>query len=379
MDYKSLFIGAFGIMLAAACTGKDGAHADADGHADGGGANPSEIVITPDRAKAAGIVTAVVEPGEFNGVIPCGGKILAASGSEATVVATVAGIVSLPRGLAEGSPVAKGATVFTVSSRNLQDDPARQAEIAYRAAKKEYDRAAKLVKDRIVTQKEYNAIKADYERARIAYEAFDGGGATGAGVAVKSPVGGYVKTCLVKEGDYVAVGQPMMTVTQARSLYLRANVPERYYAQMGSVVSAKFKTAYGDCVYDLRQMNGQLVATGKQTGDGSPYIPVTFRFDNRADVMPGAFVETYVLTGGRGDVLSVPVSALTDEQGLSFVYVQTDPSCYERREVHTGRSDGSRVEIKSGLAAGERVVVEGAVQVKLASASTAIPAHTHSH
>ena len=95
--------------------------------------------------------------------------------------------------------------------------------------------------------------------------------------------------------------------------------------------------------------------------------------------MPGAFVETYVLTGGRGDVLSVPVSALTDEQGLSFVYVQTDPSCYERREVHTGRSDGSRVEIKSGLAAGERVVVEGAVQVKLASASTAIPAHTHSH
>ena len=76
MDYKSLFIGAFGIMLAAACTGKDGAHADADGHADGGGANPSEIVITPDRAKAAGIVTAVVEPGEFNGVIPCGGKNL---------------------------------------------------------------------------------------------------------------------------------------------------------------------------------------------------------------------------------------------------------------------------------------------------------------
>lgn len=41
MDYKSLFIGAFGIMLAAACTDKDGAHADADGHADGAGPTPA--------------------------------------------------------------------------------------------------------------------------------------------------------------------------------------------------------------------------------------------------------------------------------------------------------------------------------------------------
>ena len=198
-------------------------------------------------------------------------------------------------------------------------------------------------------------------------------------MAVKSPIGGYVKTCLVKEGDYVSVGQPMMTVTQTRNLYLKANVPERYYPLMGTLASAKFKTAYSDRVYDLGRMNGRLVAAGKSTGDGSPYIPVTFQFDNRADVAPGAFVETYLLTKPRKGVISVPVSALTDEQGLHFVYVQTDPTCYERREVAIGETDGERVEIKSGLKAGEKVVTEGAMQVRLASASTAIPAHTHNH
>lgn len=366
-------------MISASCGHNEETAHGAEKHAAEAKAHPDEIVITPEKAKAAGIVTATVEPGQFSGIIPGGGRILAASGDEATVVATVAGIVKLNRGITEGSAVSKGSTVFTISSRNLQDDPARQAAVAYQTAKKEYERAAKLVKDKIVTQKEFNGIRAGYERAKIAYEAFADSPADGSGVAVKSPVGGYVKTCLVKEGDYVSVGQPMMTVTQTRSLYLKVNVPERYYPELGKITSAKFKTAYSDRVYDLRQMNGRLVATGKSTGDGSPYIPVTFRFDNRADVMPGAFVETYILTGGQADVISVPIPALTDEQGVHCVYVQTGTGCYERREVTTGRSDGDRIEIKNGLKAGEKVVVEGAMQVKLASASTAIPAHTHQH
>lgn len=379
MKHYTLITAACGALLLAAC-GHGGGHAEADhGHADEAKEHSGEIVIDTAEARASGIAVETVRPGEFSGVIPCGGKILAAQGDEATVTATVAGIVRLVRGVAEGSPVGKGAAVFTISSRNLQDDPARQAAIAYQKAKNEYERAAKLVKDRIVTQKDFNQISADYEAAKTAYEAFKQDGARGGGVAVKSPIGGYVKTCLVKEGDYVSVGQPMMTVTQTRSLYLRANVPERYYAQMGTISSAKFKTAHGGRVYSLAQMDGRLVAAGKQTGDGSPYIPVTFEFSNRADVAPGSFVETYLLTAPRQGVVTVPVSALTDEQGLNFVYIQTDPTCYERREVTIGQTDGERVEIKSGLKAGEKVVTEGAVQVRLAGASTAIPGHTHNH
>lgn len=379
MSYKTFLSCAFAALLLASCHSGDGHGEAADAHAGEADGHAGEIVISPEEAKAAGIVAEAVTPGEFSGVIPCGGKILAASGEEATVVATVSGVVSFTRGLTEGSAVAKGGTVFTISSKNLQDDPARQAAVAYQTAKSEYERAARLVKDKIVTEKEFNQIRSAYESAKIAYQAFSSGGKAASGVAVSSPISGYVKTCLVKEGDYVAVGQPLMNVTQTRSLYLRANVPERYYQVLGTVKSAKFKTAYGDRVYDLRQMNGRLVATGKQTGDGTPYLPVTFEFANRAEVAPGSFVETYLLTAPRKGVVSVPVSALTDEQGLNFVYVQTDPSCYERREVAVGQTDGERVEIKSGLKGGEKVVVKGATQVRLASASNTIPGHTHNH
>ena len=379
MKSKTIIICAMAALALAACHAGHDHEAEAEAHEDDGHGHAGEIVISKEKARAAGIKVETVRPGEFTGVIPCGGKILATAGSEATVVATVPGIVRLTRGLTEGSAVGKGATVFTISSDKLQDDPARQAAIAYRKAKNEYDRAARLVKDRIVTEKEFNSIRSAYESAKAAYEAFAGGGAAKGGVAVKSPMGGYVKACLVKEGDYVAVGQPMMTVTQTRSLYLKANVPERYYGQMGAISSAKFKTAHGPEVYDLGRMSGRLVAAGKQTADGSPYIPVTFEFANRADVAPGSFVETYLLTAKRQGVITVPVASLTDEQGVKYVYVQADPTCYEKREVATGQTDGERVEIKSGLKGGEKVVVSGAMQVRLAGASTAIPAHTHNH
>ena len=81
----------------------------------------------------------------------------------------------------------------------------------------------------------------------------------------------------------------------------------------------------------------------------------------------------------RKNAITVPLTALTEEQGTKFVYVQVEPEAYVRREVKTGQSDGCRVEITDGLKAGEKVVAKGAYMVKLASASNAIPGHTHNH
>jgi multidrug efflux pump subunit AcrA (membrane-fusion protein) len=61
------------------------------------------------------------------------------------------------------------------------------------------------------------------------------------------------------------------------------------------------------------------------------------------------------------------------------VYVQLDDECYERREVKLGADNGREVELLSGVHAGERVVMQGACQVRLASASKAIPGHSHEH
>ena len=81
----------------------------------------------------------------------------------------------------------------------------------------------------------------------------------------------------------------------------------------------------------------------------------------------------------RSNVISLPLTALPEEQGIRFVYIQVDAEGYRKQEVTLGESDGERVEILSGVKKGDRVVTKGAVQVRLASAANAIPAHNHNH
>ena len=117
---------------------------------------------------------------------------------------------------------------------------------------------------------------------------------------------------------------------------------------------------------------------GKGSDKTSVYIPVTFEFDNTGEVVPGSFVEVFLLGAPQDNVISVPASALTEEQGVYFVYIQIDDEGFIKREVQPGQSNGERVRILSGLTGGERVVSKGAYQVKLAANSSVIPeGHTH--
>ena len=343
------------------------------------GVNPDEIMLAPEKAKAAGVASEVIQPKTFRQVIKTSGEVQAAQGAESVVVANVAGVVSFQRAVTEGMQVGKGATIMTISASKLQDgDPAERARIAYEAAKADYDRASRLVESQIVSQKEFNAIKEKFENARLAYEALAKNQTKG-GVAVAAPIGGYIKNLLVKEGDYVAVGQPLATVTQNNRLFLRADVSERYYKYLNGISSANFKTPYDNQVYELEALNGKLLSVGKAAGSGSYYVPVTFSFDNKGDIIPGSFVEIFLLSQQQENALVLPVEALTEEQGLYFVYLQNCEESYKKQEVKIGASNGVEVQILDGIHPGDKVVVKGAYHVKLASAGNALPAHSHEH
>lgn len=334
------------------------------------------IELDQKKAQAAGVVVREIKPTAFHGVLKVSGKVLPASGSEKTVVATVAGIVSMLHPLTEGMSVGKGTSVFRISSDQLPEgDVAQRARIAYETALADYKRKKDLVADKIVTQKEYLDAKANMERAALAYKAL--GRSNSSGVAVVAQMSGFIKECLVKQGDYVEVGQPLMTISQNKHLYLRAEVPESSYGMLSQITSANFKTSYSQQVYQLSSMGGKLLTYGKASSIESAFIPVTFEFDNRNGVVPGAFAEIYLLTTQRPNVLSVPISAITEEQGVYFIYIQEEAAHYRKQEVKLGDSDGTRVEILSGLKSGEKVVIQGAIHVKLAASTMEIPGHSH--
>ena len=78
------------------------------------------------------------------------------------------------------------------------------------------------------------------------------------------------------------------------------------------------------------------------------------------------------------EMLTVPNEAITEAQGLYFVYLKVHPETYLRQEVKLGNTDGSRTEVLEGLKPGDNVVAQGAVQGRLAANATVMP-EGHSH
>lgn len=340
---------------------------------------PGVIVLSPEKAKAAGVVVSVAERGMFHDVIQTSGSITSASCDETTIVATVPGIVKQSQHVSEGMSIKKGTTIYYISSDHLKDgNLAKRAKVAYLAAKREYERAKPLVDEKIITQKEFTAIATEYENAKLSYEALSSNDSE-RGITIKAPETGYMKQCMVKDGDYVEMGEPLMVITKNQHLYLRAEVPVRYYSQLENIKSAKFRTQYSGDVFNIKDMHGELMSLGKSASSTSSYVPVTFQLDNPGSIVPGSYAEVFLITGERQNIISLPTTALTEEQGVYYVYIQMDEDSYRKQEVTLGATDGEYTEIKSGLQGGERVVTRGAINVKLAAASTAIPGHTHNH
>ena len=227
-----------------------------------------EISFKKANAEAIGLQTQVMKPTSFTEVIKTSGRILAAQGNESTLVATVPGVVTLGQlPFIDGTAVRKGQAVLSLASNALAEgDVAARAKHNYEKAKKEYERMSQLVDDRIVSRKDFEQARLNYENAKVAYDAV-ADKQTSQGVAVTAPISGYLKNILVKEGDYVAVGQPLATISQNNRLQLRADISEKYYSALPLIRSAHFKTPYDDQLYKLDDLHGRMLGYGKSSDD----------------------------------------------------------------------------------------------------------------
>lgn len=319
----------------------------------------------------------------FNEVIKTTGEILPAPGDEMVVSANTNGIIAFSgRKAVVGTSVHAGELLFSISGKNLTDGNTEtrftQAKVAYEKAKADFDRAQELVKDNIVSQKDFLETKARYETEQSDYNNLSRNYQSGS-QKVLSPISGFVKNILVAEGEYVSVGQPIASVSQNKSLVLRADVSQKYFSKLPLIASANFKTAYDSKTCTIESLNGRLLSYGKSNDVNALYIPVTFSFDNKGEVIPGTLVDVYLKLQPFDSAIVIPGSALIEEQGFYYAYVQTAGESFVKRELRLGGSDGINVQVLAGLNEGERVVTKGAYQIKLATASGAIPAHGHAH
>lgn len=341
----------------------------------------SEIVLAPEQAAELGVESAKIEPGEFTAAIHTSGMIEATPTDDASIVATTSGIVSFGgRQTVVGLPINKGTTLLSISSTELTDGNLNtqiadaQAELT--KAKSEFTRIESLYQEQLATAAQMEQAHLSLATAEQAVKRLTRNIGSSGNKSINSPIGGYITSLLVKDGDYVNQGQLIASVSSSRTVVLKADLPARHFDKLGSINSANFSTPYDGKIYDIAQMDGKKLATARTATDYS--LPVRFEIENRTGIVAGSVVDVYLKTATVHNIISVPTTALTEEQGAFYVYVKLDEECYVKRAVRLGDSNGLQRVILSGLNAGETVVTKGAYFVRLASMSSAIPdGHNH--
>ena len=316
-------------------------------------------------------------------VIHTSGEILPVKGEEKIIAAPSSGIVSIiNKKLQEGREIRSGEILFTINSKGLiESNILRKYQVAKarnEKAKADFERAGKLLKEQIIGQKEYERRKMEYSIAAAEFQSLSETHGTG-GQSIPASMSGIIKNVMVTDGQFVEEGTPLVEITSNRRLFLKAEVSQSYLPKLRFVKSANFKTPYHQEMQSIEDYNGKLVSYGKVIERGSNFIPLLFELDNLHQLIPGSFVELFLLTNSIDTELVIPKSALMRDYSLNYVFVQIGGESFEKRDVKLGMDDGVNVQILSGVSEGEWVVTKGAYQIKMASMASTIPAHGHEH
>lgn len=194
---------------------------------------------------------------------------------------------------------------------------------------------------------------------------------------LRAPIAGTVVQIGAAVGEQVGEDRAVFTLLSHDVVLVEARIPEADVPRVGRSREAVYETP--DAKGRFTPL-GTLVFLGPEVDVATRTVPLIYEAHNpEGRLRIGMALTVYVETRRAEDALAVPDSALVDEEGRSVVFVQLSGETFEKRDLKVGIRDSGFVQVLDGLRPGERVVTQGAYAVRLASVSTALPAHGHSH
>ena len=354
----SLTVGMPGLRLAARgaeasapAPAGTGAHAHAAASS-APGEHPGEIALEPGRLQRIGVRSALVEQAEMEHVVRAVGRVVADETALVDVALKVQGWVGTLEANAVGKRVERGQVLFTLYSPELyaaqqeylqalrSQASARGTSVPGRA-----DPLLVAARNRL---RLWDVASADLDR--IARE-----GVALQHVPVRSPASGYVIEKNVVEGSAVAPGERLFRIAPLDRVWLEAQVYESELAlvEVGQPVRvtlpyAPGKTWDGRVGYVYPTLTGETRTARVRIELPNPDLEL--RPDMYANVE---------LSAPRGMRTLVPESAVLYAGERSFVFLDLGGGRFRPQRVEVGMRSGERVEILSGLEAGQRIVTSG--------------------
>jgi RND family efflux transporter MFP subunit len=273
-----------------------------------------------------------------------------------------------------GQLVKKGDVLFVIDPRwNQAVFDQRQAE--YEQARSEADRTDKLLANNAISVEDAGARKS---RAEVAKAALDSAKLDLEFTEVRAPIDGRVSRALLTEGNYVsgAAGSASLltTIVSVGPIYVYADIDEDTLLKFNELVAARKLgvTDDGKVPVELQLADesnfphtGYIESFNNRLDPNTGSILLRAVFPNRDDrIVPGLFARIRIPLSERHSALLVDERAIGTDQAQKFVLTLTATNTVQYQAVELGPLvDGKRI-VRSGLAAGEKIVVNGLSHVR---------------
>jgi RND family efflux transporter MFP subunit len=263
----------------------------------------------------------------------------------------------------------------------------RETEVRLNQARLDFERAQRLYERKAYSRRQLEAAETDYRAAEAAHAAAVGqrdalldsqrsiAPAPSVNYTVQAPISGTVVRVAKAPGEQVAPGEAILELVNLDVVWVEVPIFEQDLARLGPTVRATFSTPAAPG----REFSGRVIDLGAVIHRESRSATLVFEVPNPGRTLRiGQQANVRLDAGERVDVLMIPKQAALEAEGKRFVYVLRSGEEFERREVTLGDEHGDRVAVLQGLKAGERVVTQGAWQLRQHELRPTAPgAHTH--
>jgi membrane fusion protein (multidrug efflux system) len=259
----------------------------------------------------------------------------------------------------DGEHVKRGQVLVQLDSAQVRAEVAA-AEAAVTESESLYNRSRELLSTQALSKSSFDQLEATLKANRAKLAAAN---ARLEDTVIRAPFSGRVGLRRVSVGTLISPGAVITTLDDTSVIKLDFAVPENFLATLREGLTVRATAP----AFPGRNFTGKVGSIDSRVDQATRSVTVRALLANEDGALkPGMFLNV-ALANDEREALIIPEEALTPEAERQYVFVVADGKA-ERREVRIGGRRPGSVEILAGLAAGEKVVIEGTQKVRDGSA-----------
>ncbi len=262
--------------------------------------------------------------------------------------------------VSEGQNVTKGQKLAKIEDGGLSQQLA-QLEIQAQLAQTTYERQKRLWDQEIGSEIQFLQAKSNYEAQEKAIAQLQ---EQIEKTVIKAPFSGFVDDIITDKGTIVAPGAQIIRLVNLSEMYLEADVPESY---IGSITQGTLAKVNIPVLHEELTTEVALASNYINPGNRSFRIKIDVP-NEKGLIKPNLTAKAKINDYTNEKAIQVPVSILSENaNGDQYVYLakkENGELVAKRAIVTTGRTENGKIEILTGITAGDQVLLEGARSVK---------------